>query len=163
MPFLPSFGLNTVSQMDVGQPGSTRRAAGDASYGANWTDSRTELEEVVTRFPQQGFSFSDVLGWSGNIVTWTGTMFCKTNAVYITIASELSEYLTGSTVNLVTGVRAAVDPAKMKPDQLVDPLGNIVTLKARVIDVQWTSFQIPVATTNFAVVRQLAIVFRGFE
>lgn len=165
MAALPTFGGTAVDEIDIGQPGSARRIASpsDALFAANWGDRSVDFDEVVTKFPQQAFSFTDILGLSGFTISWSGKLWCRTNAIYIAIASELNEYLTGATINFATGIRSAVVKDKMKPDKLVDPLGNIVTNKARIISVDWSDFLIPKAPTAFAVIRSLSITFRGLE
>jgi len=159
----PRFGGVNVTEMDVGQPGSTRNGAGQLHYAANVTMGPEKVPETTHEFPQQAFTVLDNLGWAGQIVTWSGDLRCDTLARYRTVRSELSEYWTGQSINATTGVRSAVDLAKMEPDKLVGSDGTVLTPRAKLINVQFGRGFAPASPSSWAWIIPLTLTFRMLE
>lgn len=155
----PTFGTG-ATEIDIGQPGSTRNLAADANHPANVFPLQPDVAEVTNAFPQQSFVVKDVLGWQGQIIQWRGHLLAKTIAIYNAIVSELSEAETGQTIT--AGVRSAVDVDAMAPRQLVDALGTVVSTRAKMLTPVWGNLRVP-QNSNWAILIPLTLTFQMLE
>lgn len=158
----PLFGTtNGVTELDVGQVGSARRAAGTVSWVANTVRQAPQLTRVVHGAPGQNIVFEDNLGWRGEIVQWTGHIKFKDNTEFAAFVSLINQYLTGSGLDADTGVRSAVDLSFTKPTLLEDALGNAIGSRVVMIGQQFEGPPLACGTSGFLYLfRNFTLIFR---
>ena len=157
----PSFGgTNGVALLDLGQGGSVRHAAGDASFTGAMIFGEEETRTAEHRQTQGVTVYRDHLGSSGARVTLSGTMRTKTAAIMRTIIAELNELTTGS-LRTPDGLPGPVDPAKFKPTRLTDFDGAV--LSERVILERWRSIGSRRVTPEWPALMKAELVFRMLD
>jgi len=122
LPATPQFGgTNGVSELDLGQLGSSRRAALTALFTLQEHEGADEIAQVFHSIPQQRVVFRDVIGFTGRAVTWRGTLKCNNDATLAAIEAELSAKLHGG---------ATADIAQVRETRLTNVYGRIVSERA---------------------------------
>jgi len=134
----PQFGgTNGVSELDVGQEGSTRRSSSKAWATLKVVMGPPQTRDVKHALPQQTATYVERMGWAGQAVTWTGFVKLKDKDELAALISHLSQYRTGQTINATTGARSAVDVGKMAPTKLADILGVVLSDNAVMTNVRF--------------------------
>jgi hypothetical protein len=120
----PQFGgTNGVPELDIGQAGSARRTANKAQYAVQVLRRPPAVRSVVHQVPQQHVRYRDLLGWSGESVTWQGSVRVKDTTEIAALANELYRFRTGFTRNATTGVPSPTDLSVLAPTLLTDAFG----------------------------------------
>jgi hypothetical protein len=124
----PYFQIGSLGELDIGQLGSTRRAAGTAWWSGRVLVGDPEVATVENALPQQGGGFRDHLGFTTQGITWDGRIKTTTRAILAAVESDLSLHRTGQSIT--NGVRSAPNTAYTKPGVLKDYWSEIQSVKA---------------------------------
>ena len=144
--------------LDFGQIGGTLHGAGVALYSGHVLDGSDQTREARHDLPQANRSYVDVLGTSGKIVRWTGTIRTSTTAVMVAIIKAIEQRKHGSWRD-VHGILGPANPAVMAPTAVTDGEGNILLGAARLEDLRLKGRRY--AGTEWAAIQRVEIVFRG--
>lgn len=127
MPYTPQYGAtNGAPELDIGQPGSSRRTAQTAFATVTVSLDGDDIRVAQNALPQQNVIFRDLLGFGGKPVVWKATIKCSTRTIVSTIEAELNAYLHG--VKYTPGVGYdAFDIARLKPTRLRDGFGEVIS------------------------------------
>lgn len=155
-------GTNGVPELDAGQRGSAREAAGTVEWTASTREGPPEVREVLAALPEQNQAFQTTLGWSGQRVTWTGSIRFKNAAELGDFRSVLNLYRFGQTLDRTTGLSGAVNVTYLKPTILKDSFGNFLGTKWKMVDWQFGDKMRGSSRSGFLYSNNLTIVFRKF-
>lgn len=158
----PNFGgTNGVTELNIGQKGSTFEQGGVALYEAIEQGFDDEISNVVSRVPQGSMSFVETMGWTSSIVVWTGKLWTTNDALMSTIESLVSLLSTGQTVS-IAGVRGAMDVTQRVGTQLVNGDGRTISENAIMMPPVWGK-RGTLAGTDFAFSVDLTLRFRKLK
>lgn len=128
-----------MAVLDVGQVGSTRRAANQASYPANVRDNPPIAPDVINPLPGQPVVFVDKIPSQGRLVYWTGLLAMSSSTVLTAIRSDLSKFALGQT--RTDGVPSAINTAYVQATMLTDAYDEILSLRAVLLpNFRWGEF-----------------------
>ena len=135
----PQFGgTNGVAELDVGQQGSARRAANQATYPGYVIEGAVKAPEVVNALMQQGLSYIEVMSYQEQEVVWHGTLRVASAAIRAAIRSDLAKYKYGQTIT--DGVSSPYNSAWVQPTLLADAYGTILSTRAKLVGYNWGDF-----------------------
>jgi len=135
----PQFGgSNGVAELDIGQKGSARRAANQATHPAKVREGAIKAPEVVNALMQQGLSYVEIMSYQEQEVIWTGTLRVASAAIRAAIRSDLAMYRYGQTIT--DGVPSTYNRLWVQPTLLADAYGTILSVRAKLIDWAWGDF-----------------------
>jgi hypothetical protein len=156
----PQFGgTNGVAELNLGQVGSARRAAGMAVYTLNVLEGDDEVSDVESHPRKQDVTFSEHLGWNGATVRWVGMIKVADSTELEAIRSELSVARYGRTIT--NGVRGAFDAARIAATRLTDSFGKILGESCRLRRAEFTGrVQTISATPGMTLQVPLTVEFR---
>jgi len=161
MATLPQYGgTNGVPELDIGQPGSSRYTDSKVLYTVGVILGPPEMRQTVHELPEQNKVYMGQLGAAGSLVTWDGTIKIKDNTELGALMSELHRFLTGSTLNTVTGVVGAPNTGLTKPTLLKDGRGLALSATGRMLDYRFTERIRKVQTTGWMWISRLRVVFK---
>lgn len=137
MPNTPQFGgTNSVPELDIGQEGSARRAAGTAQATIHCPEGNEEMRRASNALPQSNYVFWDNLGSSGRMVAWKFHLYTTTSALIQTIKHEIDYYRSGFLYTPGSGF-SAYDATRVKPTRLTNGHGNVLSDEAVIHDISW--------------------------
>ncbi len=152
-------GSNGVTELDVGQKGSDLNGSNFAEFEAHVNHGRPDNPTVASKPVQTNQVIQDVLGFQGQIVTWSGIIRFSTNAKLVVVMNNISLARDGYTRNFTSGVPGTVDETELKYTKLVDAHGNVMTDQARLIDAKWDRVR-TLAASTFSLWTTLMLTFR---
>lgn len=149
----PSFGgTNGVPELDIGQVGSARRAAGTLNATVRVLAGAPETGVAKTELVEQHVNFIDNLGITGRPLVWDCTVRASSNAWMNTLLGELEGYKSGK--NSVAG--GSPDPSLMHRTRMIDPWSR--TYQAvKLADFQLTGPRH--VSADWAAVQQMQLIF----
>lgn len=156
-------GTNGVSVLDLGQPGGAKRTAEEVYYNPREQMVQPQVDNVLQKFPQQSITLIERMGYSGQLISWTGYIKFKDASELGDVISDLNLYLSGQSVNKTTGIRSTVDTDTLKATKLVNSVGTVLSAYAVMMGWQFRGERITLAASSTPYTlayRALEVVFR---
>ncbi len=125
-------GTNSVTVLDIGQPGGTLETAGTARAVLRAFQVNSDMIQTVTRIPQQGPAFHDIQGPGHPMYRWEGTVKVAATTDMLTIMSNLERALTGHPLD-ADGSYGAFDADEIRATALKDSHDNFHATKSRIL------------------------------
>lgn len=141
-----------MPEIDIGQSGSARRTANTARWTGQVVEGGDEVDQVFQPVPQQNVVFRDVIGFSGKLVSWRGTLAVSNSAMMRTIATELNARLHG-------GI-GTVTPGLVKETRLTNSFGDVISEKAVLEAWAFTDRTRKIGSTGLTLITGIELKFR---
>ena len=121
----PTFGgTNGVPELDIGQTGSARRAAGTAFWVGRVIEGSDKTLSVINPLGPQNVIVRDVSGFRGRTVRWEGHLKIDSDATLGVIQSELAQRKHASPRS--TGLLGTPNLTLLRATQLINSFGRVL-------------------------------------
>lgn len=153
-------GTNDVPELDLGQPGGTLHAAGNAHATLQTTVGGDEIIRSVVNLPESNATFERVYGYSGTQVVWDGVLRAKgiEGSSLDVIEANINSYLTGQLRSPTGGVSAVI--GRLAPTQLTHGRGTPVWPQARMTRFERVGPRLTVTGGTWTELQRVRIEFR---
>ncbi len=150
-------GTNSVTVLDLGQPGGSRASAGEALFTLFVLRGPEQAFIAENAAAQQVGLFEDVLGYAGGSTVWSGQLNVEDADMLDEIIKELDAKLHGHPRNS-SGILQQSNANEVRDTQLTDYDGRVLTNRARIR--AWRFLDRRLTTPEGRIVVPLEIEFR---
>lgn len=156
-------GVETVPDLNIGQPGSALYLASQAHFRVRVLAGREEDHSVFQPIPEQGAVFESVPGPEGRIIRWTGSLVVDAVAPnpdrFYKILDLCYQLKTGHA--RLDGVVGAFSADNIQETTLKDSFGLVQSNRARIIDfTQDEPIRKLYGNPTYTYITALTVVFR---